>query len=620
MCGIYGCYSKQPINRLQMQAATATLSHRGPDAEGFFIDDEQHLFLGHRRLSIIDLSSEANQPMHSLNKRFIIVYNGEIYNYKDLKGRLGAHDWQTHGDTEVIVELFRKFGAESFAWLNGIFAFSIYDNIEKKLWLCRDQLGIKPLFVTRDEKGLSFGSELKSIISGSYEKGLLPLINHEAIPYFLHLGYIPEPLTIYEGIEKFPAGHYASLDLLTNEWNVCKYWNAGDHYLTNETGNADNYSLYKEKLFEAVEKQMVSDVSIGSFLSGGIDSSLVTAVASKISSQPINSFSIGFEEPKFDESAYARQVAGHLHTKHHEFRVKEADVLALVPDFIDVFDEPFADSSAFPTMLVSKLARGEVTVCLSGDGGDELFQGYGMYEWANRLNKTSTKIFRKPLGWVTGFMNERYQRGGKLFLYPDENRIASHIFSQEQYFFSETELDELLSLPSFDFAELNNLPGRGSAGEQQAFFDLGRYLKDDLLVKVDRASMHYSLEARVPLLDKDLVEFALKLPLAFKTNKVYGAKYLMKKTLFEMVPEAMFDRPKRGFSIPMDKWLRNELRYLIDSYLSEENVNSFGVVKFTYVENLLADFFSGKTFLYNRVWVLLVLHWWYKLNPIRFNY
>ncbi|MES2480133.1 MAG: asparagine synthase (glutamine-hydrolyzing) [Bacteroidota bacterium] len=614
MCGIVGSFVRYGIDQDKMKKATDLLIHRGPDSGGYYTSPSGLVFLGHRRLSIIDVSEGANQPMYSHDKRYVIVYNGEVYNFEVLKQKLPGFNWKTHGDTEVVLELFAKFGAESFSWLNGIFAFSVYDTIEEKLWLCRDQLGIKPLFIQRNNEQLIFASELKSILVSNqkHDNNNGALISKKAVAHFLHLGYVPEPMTIYRGIKKFPAGNYAVLDIKTNEWNRQKYWNARDYYLKNPIENeADALKQYKERLFAAVEKQMISDVPLGTFLSGGIDSSLVTAVASKISPKKVKSFCIGFEDAKFDESPFAQQVASHLGTDHHLFKVKLDDIFSLFPEFLSVYDEPFADSSAFPTMLVSKLAKEHVTVTLSGDGGDEFFQGYGMYNWAKRLQDTRVQMFRKPVFLASKFMSERHQRAGRVFNFPAVKRIPSHIFSQEQYLFSEQELKKLMVKNDFDFSELNITPKSGTAQERQAFWDIEHYLKDDLLVKVDRASMHYSLETRVPLLDKDLVEFSLNLPLSMKVNEEYGTKYLMKKALYEMVPQQIFERPKKGFSIPLHKWLSNELKPMLEKYLGKQKIEYAGLVDYKTAQKIINQYMEGKTYYYNRVWALLVLHWWY---------
>ena len=295
------------------------------------------------------------------------------------------------------------------------------------------------------------------------------------------------------------------------------------------------------------------------------------------------------------------------------------DVLELVPSLLGVYDEPYADSSAFPTMLVSKLARAHVTVTLSGDGGDETFQGYGMYTWANRLDNPLLRLFRSPLYLLSQQLGNRYKRAGTLLNYTHKQHLHSHIFSQEQYLFSEQELANILvpSLTDFNFDAINNLSiptTNGTAAEQQAMWDLKCYLKDDLLVKVDRASMKYSLETRVPLLDTPLIEFAFNLPYSLKVREGYGTKYLMKKVLYELVPRELFERPKRGFSIPLPIWLRGELKYLIDDCLNENFVTACGVVKPAYVRELLQRFEAGENYLYNRIWVLLLLHWWLKEN------
>ncbi|MDI9320631.1 MAG: asparagine synthase (glutamine-hydrolyzing) [Phycisphaerales bacterium] len=614
MCGIVGAFYREEINEASMRQATDLLHHRGPDASGYYLSTSKRVFLGHRRLSIIDVSQNANQPMYSHDSRFVIIYNGEVYNYEKLKQKLPNVLWKTSSDTEVVLELFVHFGPESFAWLNGIFAFSIYDIVEEKLWLCRDGLGIKPLFIQREKEKLIFGSELKSIIRANQEEGKNTnfLVSKKAVAHFLHLGFVPEPLTIYRGIKKFPAGYYAVLNTKNGEWNRYRYWNVRDHYLSNPIQDeAQALKQYQEKLFASVERQMISDVPLGTFLSGGIDSSLVTAVASKISDNKLKTFCIGFEDARFDETAYAQQVATHLGTDHHLFRAKLDDVLALIPEFLTLFDEPFADSSAFPTMLVSKLAREHVTVTLSGDGGDEFFQGYGMYAWAKRLNDPKVQLLRKPIFFASKFMNERNQRAGRVFNFPAVKRIPSHIFSQEQYFFSEQELNRLLLRNNFDFNELNALPKKGKSQERQAIWDIEHYLKDDLMVKIDRASMRYSLETRVPLLDKELVEFSLNVPLSLKVNEEYGTKYLMKRTLYDMVPKEVFDRPKKGFSIPLNKWLANELKPMLDKYLSKQKIEYAGIIDYNMFKKIMDQYLAGKSYLYNRVWAILVLHWWY---------
>lgn len=616
MCGIFGAFAKNDIDIPGLQKATDTLIHRGPDFGGYYEDAETHqVFLGHRRLSIIDVSAHANQPLYSSNKRYVIVYNGEVYNFKELKNKLPNFNWQTSGDTEVVLELFVQYGTESFAWLNGIFAFAIYDTVTKKIYLCRDPLGIKPLFIQREKGRLLFASELKAILAGQYSIGLKSknlTISKTAVAHFLHLGYIPEPYCVYKGIKKFPAANFGIYDTKTQEWAREKYWDVKDFYLQNrQIDESTALKAYKEKLYGAVERQMLSDVPLGTFLSGGIDSSLVTAVASKISNTKIKTFSIGFENAQHDESIFAENVAKHLNTEHHLFKLKTDDLLDLVPEFLHTYDEPFADSSAFPTMLVSKMAAQHVKVTLSGDGGDEFFQGYGMYQWAERLNDPKLILLRKPYVWLSQFLNQRHQRAALVFDYPKSTHKQSHIFSQEQYLFSEQELKKLLRKNKFDFDGINKHKHKGSPRERQALWDIENYLKDDLLVKVDRASMRYSLETRVPLLDKEIVEFAIGLPLHLKLSDTLGTKHLMKQTLYELVPQSLFDRPKQGFSIPLKQWLKKELRPMIEKYMTKPKIEIAGIIEYAEYTKLAKDFYGGKDYLYNRLWAMFVLHWWY---------
>jgi asparagine synthase (glutamine-hydrolysing) len=353
-------------------------------------------------------------------------------------------------------------------------------------------------------------------------------------------------------------------------------------------------------------------------LSGGIDSSLVTALAAKSrGAQGINSFSIAIDNGKYNEGKFAKAVSQHLGTAHHEFVVKEKEVLELIDRFLPAYDEPFADSSAFPTMMVSRLARQQVTVALSGDGGDELFHGYGMYQWAKRLAHPLLPIFGKPAYAATRLMNNRFQRLGHLFDIPSNQQKLSHIFSQEQYYFKQQELDRLLIYPTYNFSEINRLPKTSrilSPEEQQSLWDFRYYLKDDLLVKVDRASMQYSLESRVPLLDYRVVNFALNL---HPTLKIQGGKmkYLLKEILFQYVPKEIFDRPKWGFSIPLDKWLQTDLRYLLEQYTDARIIEKHGLVNNEEVQLIKKLYFKGANYLYNRLWTLVVLHWWLETRP-----
>jgi len=625
MCGIAGYLSlNNSIQAHQLKKATDLLQHRGPDAEGFYFSEDNKVGLGHRRLSILDLSSSADQPMFSSDGRYVMVYNGEVYNYKELTYKLkdkGA-SLKTTSDTEVILELFAQQGVQCFKQLNGMFALAIYDIQKHIITIARDHAGVKPLFIYYDQGDFVFASELKAI--QSMKKSQLS-INKKAIPYFLHLGFIPHPLTIYNNTEKFPAAHFLQIDVNSQSFSTLSssitfFWKLESKI---EMNSINDKKTAKQKLtgllFDSVEKQLISDVPLGTFLSGGVDSSLVTAIASKVNTQKINSFSIAIDDGRFNESKYALQVATHLQTQHHEFSVKEKEVLELIGTLMPLYDEPFADSSALPTMMVSRLAKKYVTVALSGDGGDELFMGYGMHLWAKRLSQKWVSPARSGLSAVSKIMSSKYRRAGNLFDYNNKKNIRSHIFSQEQYFFKENELRDILIYEKFDFEKINsNTPTdrKLNEEEQQSLWDFNYYLPDDLLVKVDRASMHYSLETRVPLLDYRIMEFAFNLNSELKM-KGKIMKYLLKEVLFDYVPKQIFERPKQGFSIPLNKWLKTDLNYLLEKYTSREIIEQHNLLNYSIVEKLRKEYLSGVDYLFNRLWVIIVLHWWLEENNLK---
>ncbi|MBX2958856.1 MAG: asparagine synthase (glutamine-hydrolyzing) [Flavobacteriales bacterium] len=615
MCGIVGIITKKNVlSENLIQKMTSTLNHRGPDSMGVFVD--KNIALGHARLSIIDLSNNANQPMTSHNGRYVMVYNGEIYNYGEIATEIKQNfhvDFRTSSDSEVILEAFSHYGMSFVEKLNGMFAIAIYDKQLRELFLFRDRIGIKPLHYYNDGEHILFASEIKSIklVASKLD------VNYEAIQLFLHLGYIPAPLSIYNNLNKLEAGHF--LKISGNKIEKIKYWSVNEavsnHTITNEKEAIVKFS---DLLSSSVQYQLKSDVPFGVFLSGGIDSSLITAQASAISSVPINTFSIGFTENRFNESEYAKKVANHFNTNHHEFIVSQKDAISLIDRLTDVYDEPFADSSAIPTMLVSSLAKSKVTVCLSGEGGDELFLGYGAYQWARRLDNPLVQLFRKPIASILDKTN-RFHRHASYFNYPNEQLLNSHIFSQEQYYFSLQEISRMSTnafrnqlkkypelLVKLD-EKLKQLNRPINKMEKQALFDLNLYLQDDLLTKVDRASMQYSLETRVPYLDHRIVEFAVNLSPDLK-YKNHVTKFLLKEVLYQYIPKEYFDRPKQGFAIPLSTWLKTNLSYLINDYLCESIINKHGIVDYKQVELLKKRYFSGEDYLYNRIWLLIILH------------
>ncbi|HET6225641.1 MAG TPA: asparagine synthase (glutamine-hydrolyzing) [Bacteroidia bacterium] len=624
MCGITGFYSQaKKFSEKELHAMTDILAHRGPDAFGYFLDE--YVGLGHRRLSIIDLSDSANQPMYSGDKRYVMVYNGEVYNYQEIAAELRSVfkiQLKTSSDSEVILEAYARYGPAFVKKLNGMFAIAIYDTLKKELFVCRDRVGIKPLFYFWDGENFAFASELKALVACSF----IPLkINMNAAYQFLHLGFVPSPISIYESIKKMKAGSWIKVSATSFESNT--YWSVNQQFSENVvTKEKEAIVKLSELLMSSVQYQIKSDVPFGVFLSGGIDSSLITASAVNLSDGvKVNTFSIGFEENRFNESVYARSIANYLGTNHHEFIVSYKDALDLIDPMMETYSEPFADSSAIPTMLVSKLARQHVTVTLSGEGGDELFFGYGAYQWAKRLNRPMIKSFRHQIASFLK-MQKKFQRHAAYFEYPSQHLQYSHIHSQEQYLFSLQELDQLMS-PEFknaqlnantellnDFGDIVNNLGRSlNPMEKQALFDLNYYLECDLLSKVDRASMRYSLETRVPYLDHRIIEFALNLSPHLK-YKNGTTKYLLKEILYQYIPKKLFDRPKQGFAIPLEKWLRTDLYFLIEDTLSKEVITKYNIVNYSFVAHLKKEFLNGKDFYYNRLWQLIVLHKWLKRN------
>jgi asparagine synthase (glutamine-hydrolysing) len=621
MCGISGYYSPdKKFSEAELHAMTDAIAHRGPDAHGYYTDELTGL--GHRRLSIIDLSDNANQPMHSADNRYVMVYNGEVYNYREIATELKHKhktDFKTASDTEIILEAYARYGPGFVEKLNGMFAIVIYDKEKKSLFVCRDRIGIKPFYYYWDGTNFAFASELKALTHLS----AIPLeVNNNAIFQFLHLGFIPAPQSIYQSIKKLESGTW--LNVSYKKLEAHKFWTINQQ-ITEKIITKEKEAIVKlsDLLMSSVQYQIKSDVPFGVFLSGGIDSSLLTANAVNLSGVKVNTFSIGFEENRFNESIYAKAIANYLGTNHHEFIVSYKDAIGLIDTIFDAYSEPFADSSSIPTLLVSKLAKQHVTVTLSGEGGDELFMGYGAYKWAKRLNNPFVKNLRYPISSLLSSSFPKFERHAQYFRYPEDTLQYSHILSQEQYYFSLEELDRILT-PEFSDSsgskniellnyfglEIENLPRKLNPMEKQAIFDLNFYLQDDLLAKVDRASMHFSLETRVPYLDHRIIEFALNLSPDLK-YKNGTTKYLLKEILYQYVPSKFFDRPKQGFAVPLENWLKDELRFLIEDNLSKEVIEKYNIVNFEYVEGIKKSFFEGKAYLYNRIWILIVLHKWF---------
>ncbi|MGD1957663.1 MAG: asparagine synthase (glutamine-hydrolyzing) [Fulvivirga sp.] len=600
MCGIAGYIARGTQNlRNELIRMTDSLAHRGRDASGLYYNDGKTVGLGHRRLSILDLSKAANQPFYSACRRYVMVYNGEIYNYRDISKELNIK-LKTTGDTEVVVEAFARWGPKCVHKFNGMFVIVVYDTQENCLHILRDRIGIKPLYVYQDNTVVYFSSEINAF---KQVESLALEIDYSSIGTYLHLGYLPENKSIYKNVFKFPSGHTGSIGKEL-KLRLEPYWSLKDKLIKTKAYH-DPVGELDALINKSVANRLISDVPFGTFLSGGIDSSLVSAIASRLYPGKLKTFSIGFSENSSDESRYARKVAEFLKSDHKEKILHSDDAISLIVKMLDIYGEPFADSSAIPTMLVSSLASDDVKMVLTGDGGDELFLGYGMYKWAHRLSKI-TATAKKALRFSLNFGSNRYQRASSLFEPQAPGYERSHIFSQEQYLFSVREVQRLIGehqiAPYFDPV----LSIKTDSREKQAYYDINHYLKDDLLVKVDRASMRYSLEARVPLLDHQIVEWAVKLDPKLKSSKGVN-KRILKKVLYRYIPSTYFDRPKGGFSIPLAHWLRGDLSYLMETYLSQDLVDELEVFDYQIIEMLKSNFLGGKHYLYNRLWTLIVL-------------
>jgi len=628
VCGISGYFS---VNKFFTNEDLVTmsnmLSQRGPDSINFF--SHNNVGFAHNRLSIIDLSERGKQPMHSANDRYVIIYNGEVYNYNEIasqlkyKGSGAGINFVSATDTEVILETFAVYGTAFIEQLNGMFAFAIYDKKLEELYLYRDRVGIKPLYYYWDGKDFAFASEVKALKA---IKKLNLKLNYIAIPQYLNLGYIPWPHSIFENVFKLEPGCF--LKVSAGGITKGKYW-ALDNILSKETIEDEKKAtvLISELLSSSIQFQLRSDVPFGVFLSGGVDSSLIAAYAVKLSGTKINTFSIGFENEKYNEAIYARRIADYLSTNHNELIVKVDDAIKVFEDFYDTYGEPMGDSSGIPTLLISKLVKQYITVSLSGEGGDELFHGYGAYKWASRLDNFLIYHNRFLIAKILNSMSgSRYKRAAALFRIPDKDYFHSHIYSQEQYHFSADEIGSMLvedacapallaeSLKYTDSSFNSNFNFREKKRnfdpyEKQALYDMYFSLPGNLLNKIDRASMNYSLETRVPFLDHRLIEKAVNISSRLKNGLT--SKYILKEILYQEIPAVYFNRPKQGFSIPLNLWLKKEMFFLINDFLNQNITEKIGLVKYEYVKTLIDRFNKGENYLNQRLWLLINLHKWY---------
>ncbi|MGQ4604347.1 asparagine synthase (glutamine-hydrolyzing) [Aeromonas veronii] len=623
MCGLSGFItdaSRVDNIELWLKLMGGVIQHRGPDDMGSWCDTKQGIGLGHTRLAVIDLSPAGHQPMASNCDRFVIAFNGEIYNHLDLRNQLesqgSASAWRGHSDTETLLACFSAWGIEATLKATvGMFALALWDKQEQQLTLARDRLGEKPLYWGWCGDTLLFGSELKALkahpdFNAGVDRGALSLL--------LRHNYIPAPYTIYQGIEKLPAGQYVQIKKgqLRADVQLKVYWQLNhviEHGLANPFSGTDTQAtnLLEQMIRQAVSGQMLSDVPLGAFLSGGVDSSTIVALMQQQSKQPVRTFAIGFDEPGYNEAGYAKEVAQHLGTVHTELYVSAQDALDLVPHLPDIYCEPFADSSQLPTFLVSRMAKQHVTVALSGDGGDELFGGYNPYQFAPRVWSTLQRL-PLPLRQIACRLLSGLPLPDKL----EKLLRVLPVKDKEQFYqilMSNWDNPWQLVNGGNEYPTLINStaqwPKTDSFEHWMMAMDAGQYMIDDILVKVDRAAMANSLETRVPLLDHRVVELAWKLPLHMKIRGGVG-KWVLREILYRHVPREMIERPKKGFSVPLGQWLRGPLRDWAEALLNKERLEQEGYFNSVVVRRVWSDHLQGKRDHARKLWSILMFQAW----------
>jgi asparagine synthase (glutamine-hydrolysing) len=645
MCGINGFLTFSYLDNLDFQniliESTNTLSHRGPDSSGIWFNKDSGIYVGHRRLSIVDLTPSGSQPMVSNNEELIICLNGEIYNHLDLREELNkvvSIKWKGSSDTETLINCFETWGIEStLRKTEGMFALALWNKRSNELTLARDRFGEKPLFYGWQNDTFFFSSELKSI---KFNPLFKTEINRNSLGLFVKYAYIPTPHCIYKDIYKLTPGSFITVSLESRKCPQTFYWSSlasmKENYESSNHGSREQaVEDLNVILSNAVKKQMMSDVPFGAFLSGGVDSSLIVAIMQSLSEKPIKTYTIGFEEDSYNEANHAKRVAEHLGTDHTELYVTEKDSLDVIPQLPSFYDEPFADSSQIPTYLVSKLASESVTVSLSGDAADELFGGYNRYLLAHILWKkisflpfslrlifskliTSVKPYTYNfLFKILSFGTFKQQNIGDkihkaMSIWPSSNymelydRIVSSWYNPSSIVIGTKDFDSLQETSPNQISKFDPI-------SKMMAMDLITYLPDDILCKVDRAAMATSLETRVPFLDRSVMQFAWSLPLNYK---IFGnkSKWVLRKVLYKYVPKKLIERPKMGFGVPIDIWLRGELRDWAEKLLNEDRLLQEGFFNPGPIRKKWEEHLSGKRNWQHQLWVILMFQSWLEQN------
>ena len=634
MCGITG-YRLIDGNAgrwaADLPAAVRSVRHRGPDDEGTWYGAGQRTGFGHRRLSILDLSTRGRQPMTSACGGWVMIYNGEVYNYKEIRAELRSlgHRFEGTGDSEVILAAFSQWGPEAVSRFVGMFAIALWQERAQRLHLLRDRLGVKPLYYRWDGKALCFGSELRALRAFTQWQ---PEIDLDALGDYLRYGYINDPLSIYRRVYKLPPAHRLVLEA-DGRMQLVRYWNVTDHQGRRQHRGEDELCEELEALMiDAFKYRLISDVPVGVFLSGGVDSSMVAAILQKHGTQQIKTYTIGFDDPQFDESPHAGDVARHLGTEHHCRVLKVNDAKQLLPGWGDLYDEPFADESGLATLMVSQVAAEQVKVVLSADGGDELFSGYNSYasvlrQWgrikglAQGLRVGAERLIEySGVALLDGYLASQPNASLRLASTKLSSRVARIGQLVGARGVGELFDNALAHIPCTEVATLTGHAAArrtladayaGADGEKLCLWDLHHYLPADVLTKVDRATMAVSIEGREPLIDHRLAEFAFSLPFEMRRGAL-GSKHLLKKVLYKYVPRRLVDRPKRGFAVPVKQWLTEDLAGLVDEHLNPVQIRRQGLFDPGLVSGYLKRLRAGDVAVRQRVWSLLAFQMWHR--------